>query len=286
MLGGELAALGLCSNHPSSYLGCSARGCSSPWHHLVTRGLITGHWGPAQALLSCLPREVTLPVVGRAGATAIGHKGSTLQLEQSTQRKLHLGQKHPRFQAGDTETSISPAVAPNLCQPSPCGTRVMSWELVPRKFCTVHLRSRGSCTRCSCRVLLTRYSCSSAWYEALVCTPISADSFPSSRVGCPLVLHLAQRGERHLRGSGDHVPPWDGQVCVCASRMQFNNGLLFEQIKVQLSSWPPCLHSPFDVAASGPADLWLGHAFSRARYTLLPTAGTAVLLEIHHFSWH
>lgn len=77
---------------------------------------------------------------------------------------------------------------------SPCGTRVMSWELVPRKFCTVHLRSRGSSTRCSCRVLFTRYTCSSAWYVALVCRLISAESFPSSRVGCPLVLHLVGGG--------------------------------------------------------------------------------------------
>lgn len=30
------------------------------------RGLTTRHWGPAQAFLSCLPGEMTLPVVGRA----------------------------------------------------------------------------------------------------------------------------------------------------------------------------------------------------------------------------
>lgn len=68
----------------------------------------------------------------------------------------------------------------------------MSWELVPRKFCTVHLRSRGSSTLCSCRVLFTRYTCSSVWYVALVCRLISAELFPSSRVGCPLVLHLGR----------------------------------------------------------------------------------------------
>lgn len=197
LLGGELAALGLGLDHPSSYLGRPARGCSRPWHHLVTWGLITRHWGPAQALFSGFPGEMTLPVAGRAYPWPLDIRAPHLSWNNlfcSTQRKLHLGQKHPGFQAGGTERSISPLLAQNLSQPSPCGTRVMSWELVPRKFCTVHLRSRGSCTLCSCRVLLTRYSCRSAWYEALVCTPISADSFPSSRVGCPLVLHLVHRG--------------------------------------------------------------------------------------------
>lgn len=69
----------------------------------------------------------------------------------------------------------------------------MSWELEPRKFCTVHLRSRGSSTLCSCRVLFTRYTCSSAWYVALVCRPISAELFPSSWVGCPWLPHLDRR---------------------------------------------------------------------------------------------
>lgn len=145
---------------------------------------------------------------------ASGHKDFRLLLEQpflTTQRRLHFGQKYPGFLPPRTAVirgqSWLPAppgwrhreksLTPHHClkhfpQCSPCGTRVMSWELVPRKFCTVHLRSRGSSTLCSCRVLFTRYTCSSAWYVALVCRPISADSFPSSRVGCPLALHLVR----------------------------------------------------------------------------------------------
>lgn len=111
--GGELAALGLGLDHPSSYLGCSACGCSSPWHHLVTRGLKTRHWrgsaSAAQALLSSLPGEMTLPVVGRAHPWPLDIRGphsNWNNLFCATQRKPHLGQQHPSFHAGDTERSI------------------------------------------------------------------------------------------------------------------------------------------------------------------------------------
>lgn len=209
---GELAALGLGIDHPSSYMGCSAHGHSSPWHHLVTHILTTRHWGPAQALFlpSCHP------TTGEKMSMARGHMGSRLLLEEP----FLLSSKWASFQAQITrlpalttadirgqswflappdwkqgEKSLFPHhQLKHLPLHSPCGTRVMSWELAPRKFCTVHLRSRGSSTLCSCRVLFTRYTCSSAWYVALVCRPISADSFPSSRVGCPLVLHLARGG--------------------------------------------------------------------------------------------
>lgn len=36
---------------PSSLIFGTVRGCLGPWHHLVTLGLITRHWGPLQVFL-------------------------------------------------------------------------------------------------------------------------------------------------------------------------------------------------------------------------------------------
>jgi len=114
LFGGELAAPSLGLDHLSSYLGCSAHGCSSPWHHLVTHGLITRHRTPAQVLSSCVPGGMTLPVVGRGCPWPIRAPDSSWSSPAcSVQRRLWVWVEVARFPASEDCSRQRTVLAPS-----------------------------------------------------------------------------------------------------------------------------------------------------------------------------
>lgn len=117
---------GLDSDCSSSGLGCLVRGCLSPWHHLVTHGLITRHQGPVQAPSSCLPRWMTLLVVRRGcpwGSRFLLEHPFLLDLKEALS-----GAEIPRLPACENrlETWTEKSISPPLSQTFPSALTV--WD--------------------------------------------------------------------------------------------------------------------------------------------------------------